>query len=253
MAIRSSFPGRVHSAVSRWLCARLPISGAIGTIFLASVPACAQLGMAAVIAAAEAVVSFINNTIGGLLSAGISLLGDINTVTQAFWRMWQQIVYPVALIAQARAMVMQVVTMFTGLAMAIHNVNVLSATLPNPQALQATMLNRSVGDFSQFDQAYRQAYQPLPPATNIDPGDRQRVDMSDAMAMGTLKATKASDAVVEQTLQAAQIVESEASKAAPGSAAFLTGLGSDCGRREPGNDAAHARRRIARGGLNARA
>ena len=87
------------------------------------------------------------------------------------------------------------------------------------------MRNGSVGDFGQFDQVFRTTFQPLPPAANINPGDRQRVDMSDALAMDTLKALKASDQVVQQTLQASQMIEDEAAQAAPGSAAFLTGAG----------------------------
>jgi hypothetical protein len=87
------------------------------------------------------------------------------------------------------------------------------------------MRNRSVGDFAQFDQAFRTTFQTLPPATDIHPGDRQRVDMSDALAMDTLKTLKASDQVVQQTLQASQIIEDEAAQAAPGSAAYLTGAG----------------------------
>ena len=87
------------------------------------------------------------------------------------------------------------------------------------------MRNRSVGDFAQFDQAFRTTFQPLPPATDIHPGDRQRVDISDALAMDTLKTLKASDQVVQQTLQASQIIEDEAAQAAPGSAAYLTGTG----------------------------
>ena len=43
--------------------------------------------------------------------------------------------------------------------------------------------------------------------------------------MGVLKQLKASDQVVEQTLQAADIIEQEATQAAPGSAAFLSGSG----------------------------
>jgi hypothetical protein len=122
-------------------------------------------------------------------------------------------------------MVNQLVAQFRGLVAAIDNVNVHSATLPNPTVLETLMRNGSVGDFAQFDQAFRTTYQPLPPVTDIDPGDRQRVDMSDALAMDTLKALKASDQVVGQTLQASQIIEDEAAQAAPGSAAFLTGAG----------------------------
>ncbi len=201
------------------------VFAAIAVLFLAPRSARAQLGIGAVLAAASAVVDFIKNTIGPLLNTAMSTLGDINGVAQAFSDLWQKVVYPIALIAQAQAMVAQVVAMFTGLAMSIHNVNVLSATLPNPTALEVVIRNRSVTDFAQFDQLFRQTYRPLPPATDIDPGDRQRVDMSDAMAMGTLKTLKSSDQVIEQTLEAARIIENEAGQAAPGSAPWLSAAG----------------------------
>ena len=90
-------------------------------------------------------------------------------------------------------MVNQLINQFRGLVRAIDNVNVRSATLPNPTSLEVTMRNGSISDFAQFDQAYRTTFQPLPPASDLHPGDRQRVDMSDALAMDTLKALKASD------------------------------------------------------------
>ena len=83
-------------------------------------------------------VSFISNTIGPLLNAAISILSDINKVTQAFSDLWQKTVYPVSLDQHAR---------FTGehvaddvsprLALSIHNISVLSATLPNPTSLES--------------------------------------------------------------------------------------------------------------------
>ena len=192
---------------------------------IAPPPAKAQLGAIAVTIAAAAVVSLITNTIGSLLGTSNGLLGSINDFMQALVSLWEDVVYPINLINQARAMVTQLVAQFRGLVAAIDNVNVHSATLPNPTVLETLMRNGSVTDFAQFDQAFRTTYQPLPPVTDIDPGDRQRVDMSDALAMDTLKALKASDQVVGQTLQASQIIEDEAAQAAPGSAAFLTGAG----------------------------
>jgi len=192
---------------------------------IAPPPAVAQLGAIAVAAAAAAVVSLIVNTIGSLLGTANGLLGSINGFVQALANLWQNVVYPINLINQALAMVNQLIAQFRGLVVAIDNVNVRSATLPNPSSLEAIMRNRSVGDFAQFDQAFRTTFQPLPPASDIHPGDRQRVDMSDALAMDTLKALKASDQVVQQTLQASQIIEDEAAQAAPGSAAYLTGAG----------------------------
>jgi hypothetical protein len=192
---------------------------------IAPPPAAAQLGAIAVTAAAAAVVSLIVNTIGALLGTANGLLGSINGFVQVLANLWQNVVYPVNLINQALAMVNQLISQFRGLVAAIDNVNVRSATLPNPTSLETIMRNRSVADFAQFDQAFRTTFQPLPPPADIHPGDRQRIDMSDALAMDTLKALKASDQVVQQTLQASQIIEDEAARAAPGSAAYLTAAG----------------------------
>ena len=189
-------------------------------------PAHAQFGgLAGIISAANGVISIINNTIGPLLQAGIGILNGINQVTQAFSDLWQKVVYPLALINRALSLAHQLMTTFTPLALSIHNINVLSATLPNPTSLESVMRDRSTGDFATFDQDFRQTYQQLPAPTDIDPGDRQRVDMSDAMSMDVLKQLKASDQVVEQTLQAASMIEQEATQQAPGSAAFLSGAG----------------------------
>ena len=145
-----------------------------------------------------------------MLGASIGLLNDINGSLQSLVNLWENIVYPVPLINQAQMMVTQLVAQFRGLVTAIDNVNVRSATLPNPIALEAIMRNASVADFGQFDQVFRTTSQALPPAANISPGDQQRVDMSDALAMDTLKALKASDQVVQQTLQGAQMIEDQA-------------------------------------------
>jgi len=197
----------------------------IGFGLIAPRPAVAQIGALGVAAAAAAVVTLITNTIGALFGTANGLLGSINKFLQALVNLWQNIVYPIALINQTRMLVTQLIAQFRGLVTAIDNINVGSATLPNPSALEALMRNRSIGDFGQFNQAYRTTYQQLPPVTDIDPGDRQRVDMSDALAMDTLKTLKASDDIVNQTLQASQIIEDEAAQAAPGTAAYLAGAG----------------------------
>ena len=189
-------------------------------------PAHAQFGgLSGIISAANGVISIITNTIGPLLQAGIGILNGINQVTQAFSDLWQKVVYPLALINQALALAHQLMSTLTPMAQSINNINVLSATLPNPTSLESVMRARSTGDFSTFNQDFRQTYQPLPAPTDIAPGDLQRVDMSDAMSMDVLKQLKASDQVVEQTLQAASMIEQEATQQAPGSAAFLSGAG----------------------------
>ena len=216
--ISSCLTGRGRSTIAVFLAMLIAFG-------LVAPPAQAQLGAIAIVAAAAAVVGVITNTIGGLLGSANGLLGTINGFVQALFNLWGNVVYPVNLINQALMMVNQLVAQFRGLVTAIDHVNVLSATLPNPSALEVIMRNGSVADFGQFDQAFRTTYQPLPPVTDIHPGDLQRLDMSDALAMDTLKALKASDQVVVQTLQASQTIEDQAAQAAPGSAAYLTGAG----------------------------
>jgi hypothetical protein len=217
--LKSCFVGPGRSTIAILLVAL------IGFGLVAPPQAKAQIGALGVAAAAAAVVALITNTIRALFGTANGLLGSINQFFQALVNLWENIVYPIVLINQARMMVTQLITQFRGLVTAIGNINVSSATLPNPSALEAIMRNGSIADFAQFNQNYRTTYQQLPPATDIGPGDLQRVDMSDALAMDTLKTLKASDDVVNQTLQASQIIEDEAAEAAPGSAAYLTGAG----------------------------
>ena len=217
--IASCFIGRGKSTIAVILVMLIAFG------FVAPPQAKAQIGALGVAAAAAAVVSLITNTIGSLLGSANGLLSSINNFFQALVNLWENTVYPIALINQSRLLVTQLIAQFRGLVTAIANVNVRSATLPNPSALEVIMRNGSIGDFAQFNQTYRTTYQQLPPVTDIDPGDRQRVDMSDALAMDTLKTLKASDDIVNQTLQASQIIEDEAAQAAPGSAAYLTGAG----------------------------
>ena len=217
--LRSCFAGPGRPAVAILLVALMLVG------LVAPRPAIAQIGALGVALAAAAVVNMITNTIGPLLGTSNSLLGSINGFFRALVNLWQNIVYPIALINQARLMVTQLIGQFRGLITAIDNINVRSATLPNPSALEAIMRNGSIADLRQFNQAYRATYQQLPSATDIDPGDLQRVDMSDALAMDTLKTLKASDDVVNQTIQASQAIEDQAAQAAPGSAAYLAGAG----------------------------
>jgi hypothetical protein len=214
---RTLHSNRIRSSIALALVAVL--------LFLVVVPQPAHAQFGSVLGAVNAVIGIINNTIGPLLQTGIGILNGINQVTQAFSDLWQKVVYPLALINRALSLAHQLMTTFTPLALSIHNINVLSATLPNPMALESVMRDRSTGNFSTFDQDFRQTYQSIPPTSDINPGDRQRVDMSDAMSMDVLKQLKASDQVVEQTLQAASMIEQEATQQAPGSAAFLSGTG----------------------------
>jgi len=202
----------------------LTLVGAVALTMVAP-PAKAQLGIGPVIAAAGAVVTLINNTIGGLLNAVRSTIGSINGVLTQFDRLWEQVVYPLQLINQARALVNSMIAQYRGLLTALLRVNVSSAQLANPIALEAITRDRNPGNFAQLTNAFGQTYRAIPQATDAHPMERDLVDIDDAMALANLKTLKASDAMVDQMMTAANVIEDEGVNMAPGSAPYLAGAG----------------------------
>ena len=202
----------------------LSLVGAVAFTVVAP-PAKAQLGIGPVIAAATAVVTLVNSTIGGLLNAVRGTIGSINGVLTQFDRLWEQVVYPLQLINQARVLVSSMIAQYRGLLTALLRVNVSSAQLPNPVALESVIRNRNTTDFAQLTNAFGQTYRPIPQATDAHPMERDLADIDDAVALANLKTLKASDAMVDQMMTAANVIEDEGVNMAPGSAPYLAGAG----------------------------
>jgi hypothetical protein len=188
-------------------------------------PVRAQIGIPAVIAAATAVLNLINNVIGGLLNAIQGTIGSINGVLTQFQTLWQEVLYPVQLINQARALVTSMIAQYRSMLTTLLRVNVSSAQLAAPAALESIIRNRGTGDFAQLANAYVQTYRPIPQPTEAHPIERDLADIDDAMALANLKALKASDAAVDQMMTAAEVIENEGVNMAPGSAPYLAGAG----------------------------
>src|SRR4029077_10003625 len=199
----------------------------VGAVALTMVapPLRAQLGIPAVIAAATAVVNLINNMIGGLLNAVRGTIGSINGVLTQFDNLWEQVVYPLQLINQARALVGLMIAQYRGLLTSLLQVNVSSAQLPNPVALEMIIRDRNTADFPQLTNAFGQTYRAIPQPTDAHPMERDLADIDDAMALANLKTLKASDAMVDQMMAAANVIEDEGVNMAPGSAPYLAGAG----------------------------
>jgi len=200
----------------------LTLVGAVAFTVVAP-PARAQLGIPAVIAAATAVVTLINNVIGGLLNAIRGTIGSINGVLAQFDNLWEQVVYPLQLINRARALVSSLIARYRGILTALLQVNVSSAQLANPVALENIMRDRNTGNFAQLTTAFGQTYRAIPQPTDAHPMERDLADIDDAMALANLKTLKASDAMVDQMMAAANVIEDEGVNMAPGSAPYLAG------------------------------
>jgi len=159
------------------------------------------------------------NVINGLIKTA---LNSINSVRTAISNFYKQATWPVALISQAKAMVTQMIGQYRSVMQNIFSINLRSATLPNPTALENAMRNHQTNDFASLTTSFGSTYGSVPNTTAASPADRTMMDMDDALAVDNLKTLKMSDAADDLTLQAADNIENAASQAAPGSAPFLT-------------------------------
>jgi hypothetical protein len=168
-----------------------------------------------------AAIQSVLNVINGLIKTA---LNSINSVRTAISNFYQQATWPVTLINQAKATVTQMVGQYRNLMQNIFNINLKSATLPNPSALENAMRNHQTNDFATLTSSFGNTYGGVPNTTVASPADRTMMDMDDALAVDNLKTLKESDAAGDLTLQAADNIENAASQAAPGSAPFLTAI-----------------------------
>ena len=84
------------------------------------------------------------------------------------------------------------------------------------------MRNRQVNDHAQLVVAFQQAFGALPAPADVHPAERNLIDVDDALAIDQLMTLKAGDASADHVLQAAEAVEDEATRMAPGTAAMAS-------------------------------
>jgi hypothetical protein len=134
----------------------------------------------------------------------------------------QVTVWPKQMINQARAQVTTIIGQYRNLMASIIHIDLKSATLPAPQALEAVARDHQVNDFSSLTNAYRNTYGPVPVTTDASVSDRAMSDMDDTLTLDSLKLLKAADQATDIEMQSADSIENAASQAVPGSAPFLT-------------------------------
>jgi hypothetical protein len=205
------------SAHSRRRVVAISLVGCLAVLVVAPPPAQGQFCLPCVI---QAVLDTINKVIGNWLNAVTGVLTNIRNF-------YQQVVWPINLINQAKAQIMAMIAQFRGLMQGIFSINPHTATLPNPVALENIIRNRQTGDLGSVGQIYLNTFRPVPQAGLMAPQDRDMTDMDDAMAQNNLKTLKMSDQAQDLMLQAADQIESLAgdpdiNHMAPGSAPFLT-------------------------------
>ena len=184
----------------------------VSTLLVAPPLAEAQGGL---VQAIQAVLNVINGMLKNALTA-------INTARTAMNALYQNFVWPVQLIDQARTQVTQMINQYRALMTSILNMNLRSATLPTPQSLETVMRDHQVNNFNSLSQSFGNTYSAIPTSVDASQADRDMSDMDDALTLDSLKTLKASDSATDLELQAANAIENSASQSAPGSAPFMT-------------------------------
>lgn len=183
-----------------------------GLLFVPS----ARAGVADIISLLTTITSTIRNGIGTALSA-------IQQVETAERSLQQQIVWPLTLVNQTKASVLQVRAQFSSLAQQVHSLATNSATLANPKQLELVLRGGQSSNFGQLGGAFLNVYQPLPQPSQASPSQRNLMDVDDALAKDSLKTAVIADQSSEQMLTVADALEQQTATAAPGSAPMLTG------------------------------
>jgi hypothetical protein len=171
---------------------------------------------------ANAILGFINNTMRPLLEGIQSASQALQGLLAQLRNLWEQVVWPTSEINRARALAQQLIGTFRGLLNSLYSVGVNSAQLPNPVRLEGVTRNRQVNDHAQLVAAFQQAFGALPAPADVHPEERNLIDVDDALAIDQLMNLKAGDAAADQVLQAAEAVEDEATRMAPGTAAMAS-------------------------------
>lgn len=190
----------------------LTLAGILAVTVAGPAPAQAQSSL---VTAIQSVLNVINGKIQTALTA-------INKVRSVIDKYYQEAVWPVALINQARALVTQMIGQYRNLVQSILNIRLNSATLPTPVALENIMRNHQTNDLGALTTSFGNAFGTVPTVPAASPSDRAMMDMDDALAMDNLKTLKESDSADDLVLDAANDIEDQAAQAAPGSAPFLT-------------------------------
>ena len=167
-----------------------------------------------------AVSNTLRNIIGPILQGINSALSAAQQIMGAIFDFQRNVVYPQQAINSARALIGQVQGIYNTIR-GIWSIVVRSATLPNPQQLEAVILSRNAGQISSVGANFSAVYTPLPAATEAHPSQRDLIDSTDGVAQAAMKRSIAIDAIADQELAAADQMMSALQSTAPGTAEMI--------------------------------
>jgi hypothetical protein len=149
-------------------------------------------------------------------------LDEINTISRQTQNLYQQAMWPLAQLNQARGFVSSSITSYRGYMTVVFFQPFNSATLPGPQQLESVLHSRNAVDLGSLTSSFHTNYGAVPIANTALPQDRVMMDIDDALGEENLKATIVSDQAQDSILQTADAMENQAAVSVPGSTPYLT-------------------------------
>jgi len=190
---------------------------AVVLVFTAPWPARAQFALDPCCAMLAAGLASVQSALTSAVGGGLNQILGVDKAVEQFQ---QTVVWPQALINQAR----QFVGLQQGNLNQIQHLMKLpvnSATLPASQQLESVLLSRNPNQIAQASSAYTALYGPVPAPTEASSQVLNIVDMTDAAAQAAMKRAIEIDALADLEVQAANQLNQSIQNAAPGSAPII--------------------------------
>jgi hypothetical protein len=149
-------------------------------------------------------------------------LSQINALTQEMQQLHQQIVWPLALVNQARGFVSNSISSYRGFMSQVFTLKSPSATLASPQQLEAILHSRQSAQIPALQASFAANYGTVPAVNAASPQDRVMMDIDDALGQQSLKTTLIADQGQDVILATANQMENQVALSTPGSAPFIT-------------------------------
>jgi hypothetical protein len=186
--------------------------GALGIALTAAIPSRAQSGIFSVF---QEIFGTIQIDMGSALS-------EINEMTHEMQQLYQQTLWPLALLNQARGFVSNSISSYRGYMMQVFSLKSSSATLAGPQQLETILHSRQSAQIPALQESYLTNYGTVPQENVASPQDRVMMDIDDALGQENLKTTLIADQGQDAILATANQMENQVALGTPGSTPFLT-------------------------------
>jgi hypothetical protein len=186
--------------------------GALGIALTASIASRAQSGIFSVF---QEIFGTIQNDMGSALS-------EINEMTHEMQQLYQQTLWPLALLNEARGFVSNSITSYRRYMTQVFSLKSSSATLAGRQQLETILHGRQLAQIPALQASYLTNYGAIPQENMASPQDRVMMDIDDALGQENLKTTLIADQGQDAILATANQMENQVALGTPGSTPFLT-------------------------------